>query len=45
MQTYLDQAEDAKPEVKDLLLKIAEDEKIHAKIVQDIINKVELKKW
>ena len=41
MQTYADQAEDTEGDVKSLLLKISEEERIHANMVQKIIEKVE----
>ena len=41
MQTYADQAEDAEGDVKKLLLTISEEERIHANMVQIIIEKVE----
>ncbi|MEK6958541.1 MAG: ferritin family protein [archaeon] len=44
MNLYEDQAERANGEAKELLLKISRDEKIHAAIVQRIIEKVEARK-
>ncbi len=45
MQTYADQAEDVECKQKELLLKISEEERVHADIVKKMIEKVEGMEW
>lgn len=45
MQTYADQSEDVEGEQKELLLKISEEERIHADTVRKMIEKVEKLEW